>query len=678
MKVRQAYKMYYRMKTTFLSNTLTDALDDDDEFSVDSFNVSQINSTESLTPAISDLMDPRFSLPEIAKDTSPVETDKFKDFSREFEAVDQLTTNEKAWNDKLNKPKPTEKSIQTEKPLAFKKKLSLNIEPVMIKPMRNPKKSLSKMKTFSAGSSSKVNDESPKEALPDLETILLEKSRGRNLPEAKPVVNVISEIKTSLDIGWLDRNTSSTSDGYIAKTSSVLSAASSFGLSNLNMKSFTDLNLSVVSSMDAEVKFDAPIESESEIVENSDDEEVQLRRPFLHIAKKRRLSGEKESVVNTQITEQSDRPFSAPAELSFKGPQKPTRQSIRRPYVSNNEMEKIDEELITTNDEKTDFTDEAAAQNSKTSPPVMKRKRSLIKRSKDGLSQIAKKASKILSGGKKTDKDSEGEEIKPEEEINFLIDSDLTAMKTVPRASQKELKTTEKLFDNYLRQNDTTAIANKTGTLVDSKTAAKKEALEKKIASGTLNDNYVRVNLKKKVFVRGKKAFSFSKYKKGIWKSKKAAALSGPEMDMRGCDGGVLKCYNCDGIGHFAQNCKQKGDSLLPIDADVKDESPFPTLEEAAEMANDQKLLVHCKNPDQLPSTSNQVWKKLDQLCDEEGEEVLETEEKVSNKENQDHNIESIDLPVQETQPNQVNFFNYVLLHLKVNYKTFFPEILWS
>lgn len=643
------------MKTMFLSKTLTDVLDDDDEISVDSLNVSQIDSSGSLTPSISTLLDPKFSLPEISRSTSPVKTGHFKDFSREFEAVYQLTTNEKAWNEKLNKPKPADTSKATIKPsVTYKKKLSLNMEPVMVKPLRNPKKTLQRSKTFSIKSMNELYAEAPKEVLPDLETILLEKSRGSNLPDAKPVATVINEIKTSLDIGWLDRNTSSASDGFVAKTSSALSAASSFGLSNLNMKSFTSSNSSIVVAMEAEVQFDAPIESESEIVENSDDEEVQFRRPLLHIAKKRRLSVEE---TPTQSTRQSDRPISAPAELGSKPPEKPARQSVRRPNISS-DLEVIDEESQTANDNKTDQNEEAEARDSETSPPVLKRKKSLMKRSKDGITQIAKKASRMLSGGKKTTEESADETTQPEEEeINFLIDSDLTAMTTVPRASQKELKRTEKLFDNYLRQTDTTAIANKTVRMVDAKTAAKKEALNKKIASGTLNENYVRVNLKKKVFVRGKKAFSFSKYKKGIWKSKKAAALSGPEMDMRGCDGGVMKCYNCDGIGHFAQNCKQKGDSLLPIDAEVKDESPFPTLEEAAQMANDQKLLVHCKNPDQLPTTSNQAWKNLDQPSDGEDEE-FEPEEGVSNKENQAHNNEPIELPTQETPQTQVKFIS--------------------
>lgn len=642
--------MYYRMKTKFLSQTLTDVLDDDEDFSVE-FNVSQLHSSEDLTPAISELLDPRFSLPDIPKEALTNKFDHQMDFSNEFDAVEQSTTNDNAWNEKLNKTKPSEKP-KAEKPV-FKKKLSLNIEPVMMKPLRNPKKSLSRMKTFS-GTSLNSLDDVPKEVLPDLETILLEKSRGNNQQEAKPAASMSSDIKTSLDIGWLDRNTSSTSDGFVAQASSSLSAKSSFGLSNLNMKSFSGSNANLASSTTVyEPKFDTVEGSDNEIVGNSDDEEEgQFRRPLLHIAKKRRLSTEPDETDTAPL--QTDTQKLVPEELRNKVPEKPVRQSVRRTYAPNDFLETIEEEKQSTTKDETEINDEEDAQQSESSPPVMKRKRSLIKRSKDGIAKIAKKASKILSGGKKSAKESEDEETKPEEEeINFLIDSDLNAMTTVPRASQKELKTTEKLFDNYLRQNETAVVVNKTGYVVDAKTAAKKYALEKKIATGTLNENYVRVNLKKKVFVRGKKAFSFSKYKKGIWKSKKAAALSGPEMDMRGCDGGVLKCFNCDGVGHFAQNCKKKGDNLLPIDVDVKDESPFPTLEEAAQMANDQRLLVHSNKPDQIPTTSNQAWKDLDELSDEENDD---NEGEASNKENKDRNTEQVE-QVQEIPQTQVRNF---------------------
>lgn len=636
--VKQAYKMYYRMKTNFLSQTLTDVLDDDDDEidnnqgSTDSLNLSQMSQIASFTnvsPAINELLNPQISFPEIISE------------ERTFDAIDQLSTNENAWNDTLNKPKPKQHLKEPRKNV-LKKKMSLTIDPV-VKPLRNPKKALSKLTLTSSRHSNSFETDGA-DALPDLETILLEKSRSSVSIEKikKPAPVAYTELKNSVDRGWLTRNTFESSIDTTQFTGSDASVtnSSSFGLSNLNMKSFNSMSSFTDPSLGAEMTFHTLDSSDQEIVGNSDDEIES--RPLLHVAKKRRLSNEMSS--NTSIESKSkalDPIPEAPLaeELHNKGvPEKPKRMSIRKPKAAVEQEEKI---IIENNEAEP----EPPTADKEDSPPIMKRKRSVIKRSKEGLSKITKKAGKLLRRKKSVKVDTDEEpEAPPEEEINFLIDSDLNAMTTVPRASQKELKTTEKLFDNYLKQSDMPSTSSKIGRAIDAKTEAKKDALAKKIATGTLNENYVRVNLKKKVFVRGKKAFSFSKYKKSVWKSKKAAALSGPEMDMRGCDGGVLKCFNCGGVGHFAQHCKQKGDNLLPIDVDVKDESPFPTLEEAAQMASDQKLVVHSRKPEQLPQTSNDIWKLLD-----EDEEEVDIES--ADKENKDRNSESNDNIVADPEP---------------------------
>jgi ATP-dependent DNA helicase Q4 len=81
----------------------------------------------------------------------------------------------------------------------------------------------------------------------------------------------------------------------------------------------------------------------------------------------------------------------------------------------------------------------------------------------------------------------------------------------------------------------------------------KKQVLERKMSTGQANNNFVRININKKVYVRGKKNKSYAKYKKAEWKKKKKMADSAVD-DLAGSSG-MLKCFKCGDIGHFARNC---------------------------------------------------------------------------------------------------------------------------
>lgn len=130
-----------------------------------------------------------------------------------------------------------------------------------------------------------------------------------------------------------------------------------------------------------------------------------------------------------------------------------------------------------------------------------------------------------------------------------------------------------------------------------------KEKLEKKMAAGTMNDNFVRINLKKKVFVRGKKTFNLGKYKRNQWKQRKKELTSSERnLDVADLiDKNGMTCLKCGESGHFAKYCSaSKGDALLPLE-EVDNSSNFPTLEEAEKMANEKAVVVHSHKIEQLP-----------------------------------------------------------------------------
>ncbi|KAJ0178284.1 hypothetical protein K1T71_006107 [Dendrolimus kikuchii] len=114
------------------------------------------------------------------------------------------------------------------------------------------------------------------------------------------------------------------------------------------------------------------------------------------------------------------------------------------------------------------------------------------------------------------------------------------------------------------------------------KAESDEQKLEKKIKSGTLNDNFVKINIEKKVFVRGKKGVNYSKYKKQQWKDKKAlhSAMEFPEA-------GKISCFKCGQHGHMARYCtSHKTDILIPLENITEDY--LPSLEDVKNIATEQ------------------------------------------------------------------------------------------
>ncbi|XP_050094697.1 uncharacterized protein LOC126577261 [Anopheles aquasalis] len=200
----------------------------------------------------------------------------------------------------------------------------------------------------------------------------------------------------------------------------------------------------------------------------------------------------------------------------------------------------------------------------------------------------------------------EGDGDEPDE---YVPEYGLDRLKSVPRVDIRELMRDTQLAQSFI-QGTTGAVDTADGG--SGRPASSKEsAMRKKMAAGKLNENFVRIDLRKKVFVKGKKTINYSRYKKSQWKAKKVAALAGPDMDMGGCDGGILTCFLCGGVGHMARQCRNvREDKLLPLGAEVEEESSFPTLEEAAAMANAKTAVVHSNRMENLPPVANPTWKQ--------------------------------------------------------------------
>lgn len=80
----------------------------------------------------------------------------------------------------------------------------------------------------------------------------------------------------------------------------------------------------------------------------------------------------------------------------------------------------------------------------------------------------------------------------------------------------------------------------------------KKVVLEAKVSSGKANENFVRLDMKRKIYSRGKKSVKTTTYKKKQWKNRKKELGENYTVSNRTS---LLKCFKCGDIGHYSRNC---------------------------------------------------------------------------------------------------------------------------
>ncbi|XP_055914736.1 uncharacterized protein LOC129947970 isoform X2 [Eupeodes corollae] len=684
--------MYYKLKTSFLEDTLNDVLSED---GFDILETSQGDADESMQDNSSGPQLP-LDISTISNMNSSLSFSNLTDLKsstqlinavnlnedhviKEFEPVEENDHNAKAWGIGVSK-KPVKEISTSPVRQAFKSNLNAKLFKSSSFSKRNPRKSLArpnKELSQSSVASSQSETPDPMELLPDLETILTQ--RAKELANKEPNYDAMSSvglkkpkhIPIQLDIGWLNRN--ATDDGIPFIPTDQKRDPVPLGLSNINVAQLiAQENKHELPTLDTPLipneieEVPKPEESKNDsdsIVSNSEDEKE--TQEYRRIAKRRRVLTTIDKNQQTPVAAAQE-PIKALPIPSEEHPKDPCEEAPKSGEVSpvvakkrrrkeiDSSEDDADEKPKRTRKKTTATKKKPTAKKEATKPTAKAKAKKVVPKTaapRKQATRISKKQQKEQEELLEADLDGKAPD---PEEMKYTLALETRNLRCLPRANVDDLELANSVADDYINK-----ISHKIGAPkelkeklapVNEKRDAARQKLSEKIASGKLNENFVRINIQKKVFCRGKKTVNFSKYKKNQWKQKKAAALMGPKMNMGGCDGGILTCFQCGQPGHFAQQCKLKGDSLLPASVEMEDDCPYVTLEEAEKMASQSAVAVHSRNLDKLPEATNTLLYRQEE--DEEEEQEDEDEGTVDGeiKEEEEDIVQEIYKEIQTTE----------------------------
>lgn len=679
--------MYYKLKSSFLEETLSDALEDD------AFDLSLLESSSqldsplctSLTPDVTQLTSLNSTILNnhsltisSSAETSTILTrenvliantaSSYDTCVTEFDAEKLDSFNENAWGKELNQTtglsnEHTEANKPNDAGNSLRKTMSDKLFRNSSFTKRNPRKSLSRSSLTASQQSFGATSSSQRETLPDLETILSQKSMKDNEANASqesaehavPNIggNTNSNLINSIDYEWLNRcnqnNNLNASDGdtepIASQSMPTKHVNPTYGLSNINANVLQTLEatpLSVQAKSDSNLtveKKSVANDNDDDEIANSEDETVNndaVRiRSIRHSLNKRKHSEIDNSTLTANGKSSKANGETATAKIHNKSiadrkvlkgkriakkavaPVMPSTVNLRssrtrtarKHYAETQVADDSDRadgddpfagddsdadpdftDGIKKTDSKSDSGDETPTSETNDAIVVTKNTKREKEPKKTVVNVVRKRATKqpsikpdqvrkvrrVVATRKKVSATTTGDEassemIVEEKPDDYFMEFGIDSAKIVPRFDIGELTKTTQRFTEYVHSSSALQVANPTTAKkkvnaakpLSSKNSVAKEKLQKRIAAGTLNENFVSINLQKKVFVRGKKTINFSRYKKQQWRNKKVAALTGPDMDMGGCDGGILVCFQCGQPGHFAQNCNVKSEFFV-------------------------------------------------------------------------------------------------------------------